>query len=96
MGKFWQISTELRPLIDARNWFSLSIFGIFLSELWPLIYRLSLYRKYFLAGYDACPCSALIKTMILIAVFPKAIILSKMVILIDGLSKAILLKAALS
>ena len=20
-GKFWQISTELRPLIDVRNWF---------------------------------------------------------------------------
>ena len=28
MGKFWQISTELRPLIDVRNWFSLSIVGI--------------------------------------------------------------------
>ena len=28
MGKFWQISTVLRPLIDVRNWFSLSIFGI--------------------------------------------------------------------
>ena len=28
MGKFWQISTELRPLIGVRNWFSLSIFGI--------------------------------------------------------------------
>ena len=28
MGKFWQISTELRPLIDVRNWFSVSIFGI--------------------------------------------------------------------
>ena len=28
MGKFWQISTELRPLIDIRNWFLLSIFGI--------------------------------------------------------------------
>ena len=27
MGKFWQISTELRPLIDIRNWFSLFIFG---------------------------------------------------------------------
>ena len=26
--KFWQISTELRPLNDVRNWFSLSIFGI--------------------------------------------------------------------
>ena len=30
MGKFWQISTELRPLIDVRNWFSLSTFGILL------------------------------------------------------------------
>ena len=28
MGKFWQISTELLPLSDIRNWFSLSIFGI--------------------------------------------------------------------
>ena len=28
MGKFLQISAELRPLIDVRNWFSLSIFGI--------------------------------------------------------------------
>ena len=28
MGKFQQISTELWPLIDVRNWFSLSIFGI--------------------------------------------------------------------
>ena len=28
MGKFWQIRTELRSLIDVRNWFSLSIFGI--------------------------------------------------------------------
>ena len=28
MGKFWQIITALRPLIDVRNWFSLSIFGI--------------------------------------------------------------------
>ena len=25
IGKFWQISTELRPLIDVRNWFSLSL-----------------------------------------------------------------------
>ena len=28
MGKFWQIITELRSLIDIRNWFSLSILGI--------------------------------------------------------------------
>ena len=38
MGKFWQISTELRPLIDVRNWFSLSIFGIFL----PIFFRLGI------------------------------------------------------
>ena len=36
MGKFWQISAELQPLIDIRNWFSLSIFGIFL----PIFFRL--------------------------------------------------------
>ena len=30
MGKFWLINTELRLLIDDRNWFSLSIFGILL------------------------------------------------------------------
>ena len=28
MGNFWQISTELQPLIDVRNRFSLSIFGM--------------------------------------------------------------------
>ena len=28
MGKFWQISTELRPFTDVRNCFLLSIFGI--------------------------------------------------------------------
>ena len=30
MGKFWQISTELRLLIDVSNLYLLSIFGIFL------------------------------------------------------------------
>ena len=28
MDKFRQISTELWPLTDVRNWFSLSFFGI--------------------------------------------------------------------
>ena len=28
MGKFRQIITELWPLIEVRNWFSFSIFGI--------------------------------------------------------------------
>ena len=36
MGKFWQISTEIWPLIDVRNWFSLSIFGIPL----PIFFKL--------------------------------------------------------
>ena len=36
MGKFRQISTELWPLIEVRNWFSLSIFGIFLPFLFKL------------------------------------------------------------
>ena len=36
MGKFRQISTELWPLIDVRNWFSLSIFGISL----PIFFKL--------------------------------------------------------
>ena len=38
MGKFWQISTELRPLIDIRNWFSLSIFSIPL----PIFFKLGM------------------------------------------------------
>ena len=33
MGKFWQISTEFRPLIDVRNWFSRSVFGIHLPSI---------------------------------------------------------------
>ena len=39
MGKFWQISTELLPLIDVRNWFSLSVFGIPLSIFFKLAMR---------------------------------------------------------
>ena len=38
MGKFWQKSTELRPLIDVGNWFSLSIFGIPL----PIFFKLGM------------------------------------------------------
>ena len=38
MGKFWQISTELRLLIYVRNWFSLSIFGIPL----PIFFKLGM------------------------------------------------------
>ena len=38
MGIFWQISTELWSLIDFRNWFSLSIFGIPL----PIFFKLGM------------------------------------------------------
>ena len=38
MGKFSQISTELRPLIDVRNWFLLYIFGIPL----PIFFKLGM------------------------------------------------------
>ena len=38
MGKFRQISTELLLLIDIRNWYSLSIFGIFL----PIFFKLGI------------------------------------------------------
>ena len=36
IGKFRQISTELWPLIDVINWFSLSIFGISLPVFFKL------------------------------------------------------------
>ena len=38
IGNFLQISTELRPLIDVRNWFSLSIFAIPL----PIFFKLGM------------------------------------------------------
>ena len=45
MGKFWQISTELRPLVDVINWFSLSIFGIPLPIFFkPVTYNRSLFK----------------------------------------------------
>ena len=37
-GKFWQISTDLWPLINVRKWFSLSIFGITL----PIFFKLGM------------------------------------------------------
>ena len=45
MGKFWQISTELRPLIDVRNWFSLSIFGIPLLIFFKLGMRVDIGKE---------------------------------------------------
>ena len=63
MSKFWQISTELRPLIDVRNWFSFSIFCIPLliffkqisTEFWPLIdvtnWFFTLYLRHFFTDF---------------------------------------------
>ena len=46
MGKFRQISTELWPLIDVRNWFSFSIFGISLPIFFKLCMRLNIGKEY--------------------------------------------------
>ena len=45
MGKFWQISTELRPLIDFRSLFSLSIFGIPLQFFFKLGMRADISKE---------------------------------------------------
>ena len=45
MGKFWQISTELRPLIDVRNLCSLSIFGIPLQIFFKLGLRVDIGKE---------------------------------------------------
>ena len=45
MGKFWQISTVLRPLIDVRNLFSLSIFGIPLPIFFELGVRVDILKE---------------------------------------------------
>ena len=45
MGKFCQISTELWPLIDARNRFSLSIFGIPLPVFFKLGMRVDIVKE---------------------------------------------------
>ena len=42
MGNFHQISTELQPLIDVRNWFSLSVFGISLPIFFILAIRVNI------------------------------------------------------
>ena len=46
MGKFCQICTELRPLIDIRNWVSLSIFGIPLPTFFKLGMRVDIGEEY--------------------------------------------------
>ena len=45
MGKFWQINTELRPLTDVRNWFSLSIFGTPLTIFFKLSMRVDIVKE---------------------------------------------------
>ena len=42
-----QISTELRPLIDVRNWLSLSIFGIPLLIFFKLGMRVDIVKECF-------------------------------------------------
>ena len=45
MGKFWHISTEIRPLIYIRNWFSLFIFGIPLTIFFKLGMRVDIVKE---------------------------------------------------
>ena len=45
IGKFCQISTELRPLIDVRNRFSLSIFDIPLPIFFKLGLRVNIVKE---------------------------------------------------
>ena len=45
MGKFWLISTELRPLIDVRDCFSLSILGIPLPIFFKLGMRVEVVKE---------------------------------------------------
>ena len=47
MGKFRQVSTELWPLIDVRNWFLFSIFGISLPIFFKLCMRVDTGRSVF-------------------------------------------------
>ena len=45
MGKFRQISTELLPLIDVRNWFSFAIFDISLPICSKLCMRVDIGKE---------------------------------------------------
>ena len=45
MGKLWQISTEVRSLMDVRNWFSLSIFGIPIPIFFKLGMRVNIVKE---------------------------------------------------
>ena len=45
MGKFQQVSTELLPLVDVRNLFSFSIFGISLANFFKLCMRVDIGKE---------------------------------------------------
>ena len=45
MDKLWQISTEVRPLMDVRNWFSLSILGIPIPIFFKLGMRVDIVKE---------------------------------------------------
>ena len=45
MGKFWQISTELLPLIDVRNGFLVCIFGIPLLIFFKIGMRVDIVKE---------------------------------------------------
>ena len=45
MGIFFANNTELRPLIDVRNWFSLSIFGTPLLIFFKLGMRVNIVKE---------------------------------------------------
>ena len=45
MGKLWQISTEVQPLMDVENWFSLSIFSIPIPIFFKLGMRVDLVKE---------------------------------------------------
>ena len=53
-GRIGQINTELQPLIDFRNWFSLSIFGILLQIFFKLGMRVDIGKECRLLGLKMC------------------------------------------
>ena len=60
IGKFREISTELWPLTDVRNLFSLSVFGIFSPIFLKLSIRVDMGKdctpnKYRVVALDLCP-----------------------------------------
>ena len=78
MDKFRQISTELWPLIDVINLFSLSIFGISLPIFFKLCMKRSSFKMIFFAlkisrGGVCCMSAALLLKSYLISEIEKKI-----------------------